>query len=61
MHYLAIHMSTLLMLHNRFSKSENEVVEAHTPQHRDSKTKKQQHGEKNPKKPQHPNSTTKTP
>ena len=43
-------MSTLLIWHNRFSKNENEVVEAHIPQHRDSKTKKPRNGEKNPKK-----------
>ena len=43
-------MSTLLIWHNRFSKNENEVVEAHIPQHRDSKTKKPRNGEKKPKK-----------
>ena len=43
-------MSTLLIWHNRFSKNENEVVEAHIPQHRDSKTKKPRNGGKNPKK-----------
>ena len=33
-------MSKLIMRHNRFSENENEVVEAHLPRHRDSKTKK---------------------
>ena len=36
-------MLTLIMWHNRFSKNENEAVEAHIPQHRDSKTKKPRH------------------
>ena len=38
-------MSTLIMWHNRFSKNENEAVEAHIPRHRDSKTKKPRHRE----------------
>ena len=38
-----MHMSTLIMWHNRFSENENEAVEAHIPRHRDSKTKKTRH------------------
>ena len=29
-----MHMSTLIMWHNRFSENENEAVEAHIPRHR---------------------------
>ena len=40
-----MHMSTLIMWHNRFSENENEAVESHIPRHRDSKTKKPRHRE----------------
>ena len=53
LHQLTTHMSTLIMWHNRFSENENEAVEAHTPRHRDSKTKKPQHRDSKAKKPQH--------
>ena len=46
-------MLTLIMWHNRFSEKENEVVEAHIPRHRDSKTKKPQHRDFKAKKPRH--------
>ena len=40
LHQLTTDMLTLIMLHNnRFSEKENEIVETHIPQHRDSKTK----------------------
>ena len=45
LHQLTNHMSTLIMWHNRFSESENEAVEAHILQYRDSKTKKPRHRE----------------
>ena len=46
-------MLTLIMCHNRFSENENEAVEAHVPQHRDSKTKKPRHRDSKTKKPRH--------
>ena len=48
-----MHMSTLIMWHNRFSENENEAVEAHIPRHRDSKTKKPRHRDSKAKKPRH--------
>ena len=48
-----MHMSTLIMWHNRFSENENEAVEAHIPRHRDSKTKKPRHRDSKTKKPRH--------
>ena len=47
------------MCHNRFSENENEVVEAHIPRHRDSKTKKPRHWDSKTKKPRHWDSGTK--
>ena len=62
-------MSTLIMWYNRFSKNENKAVEAHIPQHQDSKTKKPRlrdsgtktpwHRETEKNKPQHRNFKTK--
>ena len=54
-------MLTLIMWHNRFSKNENEAVEAHIPRHQDSKTKKPQHRETETNKPRHRDSKTKKP
>ena len=45
LHPLTTHMLISIMWHNRFSENENEVVEAHIPRHRDSKTKKPRHRE----------------
>ena len=46
-------MLTLIMWHNRFSKNENEAVEAHIPRHRDSKTKTPRHRDSKAEKPRH--------
>ena len=46
-------MSTLIMWYNRFSKNENKAVEAHIPQHQDSKTKKPRHRDSGTKTPWH--------
>ena len=54
-------MLTLIMWHNRFSENENEAVEAHIPQHRDSKTKKPWHQDSKTEKPRHRDSKTKKP
>ena len=48
-----MHMSTLIMWHNRFSENENEAMEAHIPRHRDSKTKKPRHRDSKAKKLRH--------
>ena len=58
LHQLTTHMSTLIMWHNRFSENKNEAVEAHIPQHRDSKTKKPRHRETETFNPQHRDSKT---
>ena len=46
-------MLTLIMWLNRFSENENEVVGAHIPRHRDSKTKKPRHQDSKAKKPRY--------
>ena len=71
MRELTTHMSTLIMWYNRFSKNENKAVEAHIPQHQDSKTKKPRHRDSGTKtlwhreteknKPQHRDFKTKKP
>ena len=43
LHKLTTNRSTLIMWRKRFSKNENEAVEAQIPRHRDSKTKKPRH------------------
>ena len=68
---LTTHMTTLIMWYNRFSKNENKAVEAHIPQHQDSKTKKPRHRDSGTKtlwhreteknKPQHRDFKTKKP
>ena len=54
-------MLTLIMWHNRFSKNENEAVEAHIPRHWDSKTKKPGHRDSKAKKRQHRETETISP
>ena len=46
-------MLTLIMWRNRFIENQNEAVEAHIPQHWDSKTKKPRHWDSRSKKPRH--------
>ena len=54
-------MLTLIMWLNRFSENENEVVGAHIPRHRDSKTKKPKYRETETINPRHRDSKTEKP
>ena len=54
-------MCPLILWHNRVCENENEAVETHVPQHRDSKIKKPRHRDLRPKKPRHRDSKTKKP
>ena len=58
MDQLRTHILTLIIWYNRFSENENEAVEAHIPQHQDSKTKKPRHREMETVNPQHRDSKT---